>query len=181
MVASEIIRARPPTTLVVWVHQIHTAGGVSGSTTMVMVFARLFVFFVWSCNSWLLSQGHYMSKMYNNITLRWGLWCYFLPHIGLHHTGRGCWGSPVKQHQSIVILSGGCAKVCSLQQTPPRWLLIHYIGIDLRMGDGCPLVARTVLDIINDCQHENSASTMYFYLMEVNCVWQGRPAPSFSN
>jgi hypothetical protein len=43
--------ARPSTPPVVWVHQIHTAGGVSGSATMVMVFARLFALFVQSCNS----------------------------------------------------------------------------------------------------------------------------------
>jgi len=29
---------------VAWVHQNHSAGGASGSTTMVMVFVMLFVF-----------------------------------------------------------------------------------------------------------------------------------------
>ena len=29
-----------------WIHQIHATGGVSGSTTMVMVFVMLFVLFV---------------------------------------------------------------------------------------------------------------------------------------
>jgi hypothetical protein len=29
--------ARPPTPQAAWVHQIHAAGGTSGSTTMVMV------------------------------------------------------------------------------------------------------------------------------------------------
>jgi hypothetical protein len=38
--------ARPPTPQAAWVHQIHTAGGASGSTTMVMVFVMLFVLFV---------------------------------------------------------------------------------------------------------------------------------------
>ncbi len=33
-------QGRPPTPRVVWVHQIHAAGGASGSTTMVMVFVR---------------------------------------------------------------------------------------------------------------------------------------------
>jgi hypothetical protein len=30
--------ARPPATLTVWIHQIHAAGGASGSITMVVVF-----------------------------------------------------------------------------------------------------------------------------------------------
>ena len=38
--------ARPPTPQAAWVHQIHAAGGASGSTTMVMVFVMLFVLFV---------------------------------------------------------------------------------------------------------------------------------------
>ncbi len=58
MRALEKVCARPPTPLVVWVHQIHTTGGASGSATMVMLlFARLFVIFVLSCNSLLPSQG----------------------------------------------------------------------------------------------------------------------------
>ena len=32
------IRGRPPTPRAAWVHQIHAAAGVGGSTTMVMVF-----------------------------------------------------------------------------------------------------------------------------------------------
>ena len=31
-----------------WIHQIHAAGGASGSTTMVMLFVMMFVLFVWS-------------------------------------------------------------------------------------------------------------------------------------
>jgi hypothetical protein len=50
MAASEKVCTRLPTLLVVWVHQIHTAGEESGSVTMVMVFARLFVLFVRSQN-----------------------------------------------------------------------------------------------------------------------------------
>ena len=38
--------AKPPTPQAAWIHQIHAAGGVSGSTTMVMVFVMLFVLFV---------------------------------------------------------------------------------------------------------------------------------------
>jgi hypothetical protein len=50
MAALEKLFARPPAPLVVWVHQIHTAGGVSNSATMVMVFARSHVLFVRSHN-----------------------------------------------------------------------------------------------------------------------------------
>ena len=35
---------RPPNPRAVWVHQIHAAVGVGGSTTMVMVFVRLVCF-----------------------------------------------------------------------------------------------------------------------------------------
>jgi hypothetical protein len=47
-VASEKIYGMPPTPLAVWIHQLHATGGVSGSTTMVMVFVMLFVLFVQS-------------------------------------------------------------------------------------------------------------------------------------
>ena len=40
MAALERTCARPPTPQAAWVHQIHAAGGVGGSTTMVMVFVR---------------------------------------------------------------------------------------------------------------------------------------------
>jgi hypothetical protein len=37
---------RPPTPWEAWIHQIHAAGGASGSNTMVMLFVMLFVLFV---------------------------------------------------------------------------------------------------------------------------------------
>ncbi len=40
MVSLEKSWARPPTPQATWVHQIHAAWGVGGSTTMVMVFVR---------------------------------------------------------------------------------------------------------------------------------------------
>ena len=40
MAATEKVCARSHTPWAAWVHQIHTARGVSGSTTMVMVFVR---------------------------------------------------------------------------------------------------------------------------------------------
>jgi hypothetical protein len=46
MAALERTCARPPTPQAAWVHQIHAAGGASGSNTMVMVFVMLFVLFV---------------------------------------------------------------------------------------------------------------------------------------
>ena len=59
--ASERTCARPPTPQTAWVHQIHAAGGASGSTTMVMVFVRWFVLFVcfFTCD---LSVGHILPK-----------------------------------------------------------------------------------------------------------------------
>jgi hypothetical protein len=40
MAASELACTRLPTLQAVWAHQIHAAGGESGSTAMVMVFGR---------------------------------------------------------------------------------------------------------------------------------------------
>jgi len=47
MAASEHTCTSLPTPQAAWVHQIHAAGGASGSTTMVMVFVMLFVLSVW--------------------------------------------------------------------------------------------------------------------------------------
>ncbi len=49
MVSLEKVCTWFPTHPVVRVHQIHTAGGASGSATMVMVFSRSFVLFL-SCD-----------------------------------------------------------------------------------------------------------------------------------
>jgi hypothetical protein len=67
MGASEKICGRPPTPPAAWIHQIHAAGGASGSTTMVMFFVMLIVlcFAVWSGRCHLL----YVDK-YERITLR---------------------------------------------------------------------------------------------------------------
>ena len=47
MAALEQTCARLPTPQAAWVHQIHAAGGASGSNTMVILFVMLFVLFVW--------------------------------------------------------------------------------------------------------------------------------------
>jgi hypothetical protein len=73
------ICARPPTPPAVWHHQIHAAGGVSGSITMVMVFVRSFVLFVW-CHNLL-----YVDE-YHQITLRWHYGHYLVYHPCVHHT-----------------------------------------------------------------------------------------------
>ena len=44
--ALERICARPPTPQAACVHQIHAAGGASGSNTMVILFVMVFVLFV---------------------------------------------------------------------------------------------------------------------------------------
>ena len=46
MAALEKSCGRPPAPPAAWTHQIHTAGRVSSSTTMVMLFVMLFVLFV---------------------------------------------------------------------------------------------------------------------------------------
>jgi hypothetical protein len=46
--ASEKVRGRPPSPPVAWIYQLHAAGGVSGFTTMVMVFGMSCVLFVQS-------------------------------------------------------------------------------------------------------------------------------------
>jgi len=46
--ALEKICGRPPAPLAAWIHQIHTTGGASGSTTMVVLFVMLVVIFVQS-------------------------------------------------------------------------------------------------------------------------------------
>jgi hypothetical protein len=46
MAALERICARMPTPQAAWVHQIHTAGGTSGSNTMVILFVMVFMLFV---------------------------------------------------------------------------------------------------------------------------------------
>ena len=48
MASLERTCARPPTPQAAWVHQIHAAGGVSGSTTMVMVVVRSLCCVCWS-------------------------------------------------------------------------------------------------------------------------------------
>jgi hypothetical protein len=47
MSALEKICGGPSTPPAAWNHQIHAAGGASGSATMVMLFVMLFVLFVW--------------------------------------------------------------------------------------------------------------------------------------
>jgi len=58
------------------IHQIHAAGGVGGSITMVMVFVRSFVLFVWfqTCD---LSVGLVVHEFQR---------CNIVTHPGLHHT-----------------------------------------------------------------------------------------------
>jgi hypothetical protein len=67
MAASEKICGRPPTPPAAWIHQIHAAGGASGSTTMVMLFVMLVVLCiaVWSGRR----HSSYVDK-YERITLR---------------------------------------------------------------------------------------------------------------
>jgi hypothetical protein len=68
MAALERICARPPNLQVVCIHQIHTAGGTGGSTTMVAVFIGLVVCCGWSCD---VTSSLYVKKC-TKITFRQG-------------------------------------------------------------------------------------------------------------
>jgi hypothetical protein len=48
--ASDKIRARPPARQAAWIHQIHAAGGASGSITMVVVFVGCLRCCGWTCD-----------------------------------------------------------------------------------------------------------------------------------
>ena len=51
--------ARPPAPWAAWIHQIHAAGGVDGSTTMVVVFVVCLCVVV---DGLVTSRAHCMSK-----------------------------------------------------------------------------------------------------------------------
>jgi hypothetical protein len=88
--------ARPPTPQVVWVYQIHAAGGVGDSTTMVV----MVVFDVclgcicglfWSSS--IITCCRHVSK---NNPLRWGYMRYKVGHPDLPHTYTGSrWTPPL--------------------------------------------------------------------------------------
>jgi hypothetical protein len=70
------ICARAPAPQAVSIHQIRATGGLSGSTTMVMVFVRWFVLFV--C---LLTHDSSVGRVLPMFQR-----CYKVSHPGLHHT-----------------------------------------------------------------------------------------------
>jgi len=75
-VALERACARLPTPQAAWVHQIHAAGGASGSNIMVMLFVMLFVLFV-----------RFLTRASSVLLIvRTFLRCYNVAHPGLHHT-----------------------------------------------------------------------------------------------
>ena len=75
MAASEKICARTPAPRATSIHQIHAAGGLGGSTTVVMVFVRWFVLFVWFLTR--DSSVGYVLPTFKR--------CYSVSHPGLHH------------------------------------------------------------------------------------------------
>jgi hypothetical protein len=76
------ICARPLTPRAAWNHQIYAAVGMSGSTTMVVMFVVCLCCCGWTRD---VTSSSYV-KNGTNITLRWGYWHYLVPHIGVHHT-----------------------------------------------------------------------------------------------
>ncbi len=55
--------ARPPATPTVWIHQIHAAGGASGSITMVVVFVGCLCCCGWTRD---VTSSSYVKKWYKN-------------------------------------------------------------------------------------------------------------------
>ncbi len=76
--------ARPPATWMSWNHQIHAAGGASGSITMVVVFVGCLCCCGWTRD---VTSSSYV-KNGTKITSRWGWRHYFLIHLGVHPTSR---------------------------------------------------------------------------------------------
>jgi hypothetical protein len=68
IVALDNICARPPAPRAAWNHQIHTAGGASGSTTMVVMFVVCVYCCGWTCD---VTSSTYV-KNGTKITLRQG-------------------------------------------------------------------------------------------------------------
>ncbi len=66
-------------------HQLHIAGEEGGSATMVAVFCRVFVL-------WLVVTSLVCRKMVRNGRPSVVKGCYFVSHIGVHHTILGFWG-----------------------------------------------------------------------------------------
>jgi hypothetical protein len=73
------ICARPPIPQAVWYHQIHDAGGVSGSITIVMVFVR-------SCFLCGFFNLRGLILPYYKVNR-----CYFVPQIDHTHHCSNCW------------------------------------------------------------------------------------------
>jgi hypothetical protein len=59
MAALTKVCARPPASQAAWIHQIHAAGGVSGCTTMVVVFVVCLCVVV---DGLVTSRAHCMSE-----------------------------------------------------------------------------------------------------------------------
>ena len=76
--ALEKNQGRPPTPRVVWVHQILAAAGVGGSTTMVLVFVRWVVLFVWF---WLMTRQSYLSYVRFWGVTKWSTYACTIPFV----------------------------------------------------------------------------------------------------
>ncbi len=84
IVTLDNICARPPAPWAAWNHQIHTAGGASGSIIMVVVFVGCLCCCGWTHD---VTSSSYIKWYKNNLKMR--LMHYFLIHVGMHHTFRG--------------------------------------------------------------------------------------------
>ena len=119
------------------IHEIHTAGCVSGSTTMVMLFIILVVL----CVAAVWSSCCHSSNVdkYKRITLRWGYGCDKVSHPGMHHTcydtsfygAVGVWLSSqdqlIKTYSDDQEMSTICNLVCNPSQINSMTLnLVNY-------------------------------------------------------
>jgi hypothetical protein len=76
---------RPPARQAAWIHQIHAAGGPSGSITMVVVFVGCLCCCGWTRD---VTSSLYV-KNGTKISLRLGYWRNILAHPCVHHTEIG--------------------------------------------------------------------------------------------
>jgi len=135
--ALEKICGRPPTPPAAWIHQIHAAGGASGSTTI--------------CAFCAVSSGcphsSYVDK-YKRITLRWGCGCYKVGHPGLYHTLNGMmqacvahFVTPLKRRQGVSDRQVTNQKLQKKHKSPSKHH--HHGGVAAHPSSG--------MDLMNPC------------------------------
>ncbi len=171
------VSARLPTPPVVWVHQIHTARGLSGYATMVMVFARLFVFLC--------------GLVTHDSSVRVFIMVLLLPHISLHHTRNKCVGQKhLCPHcrkqcrhgcalwQPMLLITGALTKnFCQAKHERLHWQQLPSLSGGAQapqdkclVGEGVELLTTISL---------NGYWTMATVKLCAPCTWQTNSAEAF--